>query len=116
MSLAQPFSVECPPECPPRPGRRRGLASAITSGVLYYGLAYCLYLSGLRHVPASFAAVSFYLIPVFGVAGAFHLLGERLDPSQWLGVAIVLAAIFVLLWRTSATAPERTEQSVGAQA
>ena len=44
-----------------------GWASAIASGVLYYGLAYWLYLSGLRHVPASLAAVSFYLIPVFGV-------------------------------------------------
>ena len=37
-----------------------GWASAIGSGVLYYGVAYWLYLSGLRQVPASVAAVSFY--------------------------------------------------------
>ncbi|MDQ6794017.1 MAG: DMT family transporter, partial [Chloroflexota bacterium] len=78
-----------------------GLASAIGSGVLYYGVAYWLYLTGLRQVPASIAAASFYLIPVFGVAGGFLFLGERLLPSQWLGVAIVLGAIAVILGRTS---------------
>jgi len=77
-----------------------GWLSAIASGVLYYGVAYWLYLSGLRHVPASVAAVSFYLIPVFGVAAGFIFLGERLGPTQWLGVAIVLVAIYLILRRT----------------
>ena len=58
-----------------------GWASAIASGILYYALAYWFYLSGLRHVPASLAAVSFYLIPIFGVAGA-SLLSE----SAWIRV------------------------------
>lgn len=79
-------------------------ASAGGSGILYYGLAYWLYLSGLRHAPASVAAVSFYLIPIFGVAGSFLLLGERLDPTQWIGVAIVLAAVYAIIRRTSAAA------------
>ncbi|HEX7474142.1 MAG TPA: DMT family transporter [Candidatus Limnocylindrales bacterium] len=85
-----------------------GWASAIASGVLYYGLAYWLYLSALRRVPASFAAVSFYLIPVFGVAGGFLFLGERLDPGQWIGVVAVLAAIYAIFRRTSvmASGPE----------
>ena len=78
-----------------------GLASAIGSGVLYYGLAYWLYLTGLRRVPASIAAASFYLIPIFGLAGGFLFLGERLEPSQWLGVAVVLGTIAVILGRTS---------------
>lgn len=78
-----------------------GWASAIGSGVLYYGLAYWLYLSGLRQVPASVAAVSFYLIPIFGVAGSYLFLGERLDPSQWIGVGIVLAAVYAIIRRTS---------------
>jgi probable blue pigment (indigoidine) exporter len=93
-----------------------GWVSAIASGVLYYGLAYWLYLSGLRHVPASLAAVSFYLIPVFGVAGAFLLLGERLEPSQWIGVAIVLSAILLVLRRNSTSLSAVLEGSVGAQA
>lgn len=92
-----------------------GWASAIGSGVLYYGLAYWLYLSGLRHVPASVAAVSFYLIPVFGVAGGFLLLGERFDMSQWIGVAIVLAAIALIFRRTSTTPTLAAEQSARVQ-
>jgi drug/metabolite transporter (DMT)-like permease len=86
-----------------------GWASAVGSGVLYYGLAYWFYLSALRHVPASFAATSFYLIPLFGVTGAFLLLGERLDPWQWLGAAIVLVAVFAILRRfpEGTSEPER---------
>lgn len=76
-----------------------GWASAVGSGVLYYGMAYWFYLSALREVPASLAAASFYLIPVFGVAGGYLLLGERLGPSQWVGVAIVLVAVFAILRR-----------------
>jgi drug/metabolite transporter (DMT)-like permease len=83
-----------------------GWASAVGSGVLYYAMAYWLYLSALRHVPASIAAVSFYLIPVFGVAGGFLFLGDRLQPSQWAGVVVVLAAIAIILRRTSAPRPE----------
>jgi drug/metabolite transporter (DMT)-like permease len=83
-----------------------GWVSAIGSGVLYYGLAYWLYLSGLRNVPASIAAVSFYLIPVFGVAGGFLFLGDRLQPSQWAGVVVVLVAIAVILRRTGAPGSE----------
>jgi drug/metabolite transporter (DMT)-like permease len=74
-----------------------GLASAIASGVLYYAGAYWFYLGALRHVPASFAAVSFYLIPIVGVAGGALLLGERLDPRQWIGAVIVLAAILAII-------------------
>jgi drug/metabolite transporter (DMT)-like permease len=74
-----------------------GWLSALVSGVLYYSVAYWLYLSGLRLVPASYAATSFYLIPVFGLAAAFLLLGERLEPQQWLGAAVVIAAVFAIL-------------------
>ena len=74
-----------------------GLASAIGSGVLYYAGAYWFYLGALRHVPASFAALSFYLIPIVGVAAAV-LLGERLEPQQWLGAVVVLGAILAIFW------------------
>jgi drug/metabolite transporter (DMT)-like permease len=77
-----------------------GWASAIGSGVLYYGLAYWLYLTGLRQAPASVAAASFYLIPVFGVAGAIIVLGERLEASQWVGVVVVLSAVALIVRRT----------------
>ena len=79
-----------------------GLASAIGSGALYYAGAYWFYLGALRHVPASYAALSFYLIPIVGVAAGALLLGERLDPRQWIGAVIVLAAILAILRLPSA--------------
>jgi probable blue pigment (indigoidine) exporter len=84
-----------------------GLASAIASGVLYYAGAYWFYLGALRHVPASFAAVSFYLIPIVGVAGGAILLGERLDPRQWVGALVVLGSILAIIRLPSSPAVER---------
>jgi probable blue pigment (indigoidine) exporter len=74
-----------------------GWLSALISGVLYYGVAYWFYLAGLRLVPASFAATSFYLIPLFGLAAGFVLLGERLDPQQWVGAGVVIVVVFSIL-------------------
>ena len=70
-----------------------GLASAIGSGVLYYAAAYWFYLGALRNVPAPLAAVSFYLIPIIGVAAGAILLRERLLLHQWIGAALVLSAV-----------------------
>jgi probable blue pigment (indigoidine) exporter len=70
-----------------------GIVAAVVSGLLYYAAAYWFYLSALRRVPASLAATSFYLIPVFGLVASFVLLGERLDPGQWVGVGVVVLAI-----------------------
>ena len=78
---------------------------AVVSGVVYYALAYGFYLAALRHVPASLAASAFYLIPVFGLAGAWLLLGERLDPAQWLGAAIVLAGVVGIARSSSIEVP-----------
>ena len=41
--------------------------------------------------------MSFYLIPIVGVAAGALLLGERLDVRQWIGAAIVLGALLAVL-------------------
>ena len=61
------------------------------SGVLYYGLGFWFFLTGLRQVPASYAGAFLPLIPVFGVAGGY-LVGERLDPRQWMGAVVIVVA------------------------
>lgn len=81
-------------------------ASAATSGLLYYAVAFWLYLSGLRGVPASTAGVFINLVPVFGIAVGHLMLAERLTARQWLGAAVVVAAVTsVALLRA---APART--------
>jgi len=74
------------------------MLSAAVSGLLYYALAYSFYLSALRSVRASVAAASFYLIPVFGLAGGW-LVGERLQPVQWIGAVIVVLAVATITIR-----------------
>ncbi|GAA2142462.1 DMT family transporter [Nocardioides koreensis] len=73
-------------------------AGAAVSGVLYYGLGFWFYVTGLRLVPASYAGAFLPLIPVFGVA-AGYLVGERLAAQQWLGAAAVVAATVVIALR-----------------
>ena len=83
-----------------------GIASAVTSGVLYFAGAYWLYLGALRRVTASAAAASFYLIPIVGVTAAALLLGERLAPIQWVGGGVVLLSVIAILTRApSGAAP-----------
>jgi drug/metabolite transporter (DMT)-like permease len=66
---------------------------AALSGVVYYALGFWLYIAGLKCAPASQAALFLSLTPLFGVAGASVLLGERLLPVQWLGAVLVIGAI-----------------------
>lgn len=72
-------------------------ASAAISGVLYYALAFWLYLTGLRRIPAAFAGMFLNLIPLFGI-GAGYLLGERLSALQSLGAALIVGAVGTMLW------------------
>lgn len=75
------------------------------SGVLYYGLGFWFFLTGLRLVPASYAGAFLPLIPVFGLAGGY-LVGERLELRQWVGavVIVVATAAIALQQRPSAAA------------
>ena len=78
---------------------------AAASGVLYYGLGFWFYLAGLRHVPASYAGAFLPLIPVFGVS-AGYLVGERLEPRQWLGAVVILAATMAVALGQRSHLPE----------
>jgi drug/metabolite transporter (DMT)-like permease len=87
-----------------------GALSAVASGLLYYAFAYSFYISALRRVRASIAAASFYLIPVFGLAGAW-VTGERLEPIQWIGAVVVVAAVAWITVR-SGQAPAGNQAAV----
>lgn len=79
------------------------------SGVLYYGLGFWFFLTGLRLVPASYAGAFLPLIPVFGLAGGY-LVGERLELRQWVGAVVIVvatAAIAIQQRPSAAAAPVR---------
>jgi probable blue pigment (indigoidine) exporter len=72
-------------------------AAAIGSGAMYYGLAFWLYLAGLRQTSATVAGSFLTLIPVFGlVAGTAY--GEMLSTRQLLGASVVIASMATLAW------------------
>jgi drug/metabolite transporter (DMT)-like permease len=76
---------------------------AAASGILYYGLGFAFFVTGLRHVPAAYAAAFLPLIPVFGLA-AGYLIGERLEPRQWIGAtAIVATTALIARWQRRAS-------------
>ncbi len=70
-----------------------GLAIAVISGALGYGLAFLLYLSAAQYQSASRLSIYLTLIPVFGILSAYLLLGERIVPMQGLGSMLVLSAM-----------------------
>lgn len=72
------------------------LAAAIASGIIYYGAAFSLYVSGLRRTTAINASLYLTLIPVFGVLFSYVLLGERFDAWQIGGAALVISSVAVL--------------------
>jgi drug/metabolite transporter (DMT)-like permease len=67
-------------------------------GLVYYALAFWLYIIGLKRTSASLAALFLNLIPIFGVGGAFLALGERLARAQWAGALLILIAVAGVLW------------------
>jgi len=69
--------------------------------VLYLGLiptalAYALYLSGLRSVPATMASVGTLIEPLTASLLAALFLGERLTPSGLLGAGLLLSSLAIL--------------------
>ena len=81
------------------PSQKELLGGAL-SGLMYYAAAFWMYLKALQAVPATTASIFLNLTPVFGVAGAYLLLGERLTQSQWVGAVIILTSVIaLLLWK-----------------
>jgi drug/metabolite transporter (DMT)-like permease len=71
-------------------------AWAMLTGVVQYALAFFLYLTALRDLRASQAALYLTLIPVFGMAGAALFLGETMTGIQLLGAGMIIGALVLL--------------------
>jgi drug/metabolite transporter (DMT)-like permease len=79
--------------------------SAIASGVLYYSVAFLLYVSGLRRTSAARAGMFLTLIPVFGLLFSATLLGESMDGWQLLGSMVVIGSMSVFAIREARPRP-----------
>ncbi|MDU0339022.1 DMT family transporter [Bosea rubneri] len=55
-------------------------------------LAYFLWFVVVARLPAGIASLGTLMVPAVGVLGSVLLLGERPTPTDWLGLALVVAA------------------------
>jgi drug/metabolite transporter (DMT)-like permease len=65
--------------------------------ILMYGASMLLFFHALEHLDVTVASTSLYLVPLFGVALAAALLGERLSAMALCGAAIVLGATVLIV-------------------
>lgn len=80
----------------------KGIAAFLFLALFMYGASMLLFFKALQHLDVTTASMSLYLVPVFGVALAAILLGERLNPLAILGAAIVLiSTLLVVRYDTS---------------
>ncbi|HEX9369875.1 MAG TPA: DMT family transporter [Roseiflexaceae bacterium] len=87
FALAAGFAASYPPS---------GWAALIYLGLVPTALAYVLFLSGIRHIPATVASVVTLVEPLISTALAWMLFGERLGPLGLLGAALLLGALALL--------------------
>ena len=68
---------------------------ALGIGIVGFAVSFLLFNHALAFVRASHAGMILNLMPVFGVASAVVVIGERLGLGQLCGAAIVTASIFM---------------------
>ncbi len=74
----------------------KAIAAFLFLALFVYGASMLLFFHALQHLDVTVASTSLYLVPVFGIALAVTLLGERLNTVAIIGAAIVLGATVLL--------------------
>jgi drug/metabolite transporter (DMT)-like permease len=85
------------------------LSAMAFSGVMGSGIAYALWFSIVRRLPASTASLGVLSVPVVGVVMSMILLGERLTPTDIVGFTLIFAASACVL--LSPHPPEESPQA-----
>lgn len=70
-----------------------GWGVVLALGIACHVIGQGLITSALAHLPVTFSAIGLLIQPVAAAALAWLLLGEALDPLQWVGGALTLAGI-----------------------
>jgi DME family drug/metabolite transporter len=77
----------------------RGVAVALELGLVATALAYVLYLRGLSLIPTATAVTLALMEPLVAATLGIVVLGERLTPVAWVGIALLLAGLAILTVR-----------------
>jgi len=65
-------------------------------GAVSTGLAFLLWITILRFLPAGTASLNMFAIPVIALVSSMLVFGERLTPAEWLGIASIGAGLAII--------------------
>jgi len=65
-------------------------------GAVSTGLAFLLWITILRFLPAGTASLNMFAIPVIALVSSMLVFGERLTPGEWLGIASIGAGLAII--------------------
>ena len=68
--------------------------------VVVTGCGYLLYFLAMKHSNATTASIIFFLKPIFAPIFAVILLGEIITYNMYIGIALILAASYILSFRS----------------
>jgi drug/metabolite transporter (DMT)-like permease len=85
------------------------------SGRAWFAILYNIFLAGtlahwawftlVRTLPVAVSSMASLPVPIVGVFAGMLTLGERPGPGEWTALALVLAAMFAVLWPGRAASP-----------
>ncbi|WP_263353651.1 DMT family transporter [Acidicapsa acidisoli] len=86
------------------------IAAIATLGLAGSGIAYLLYYNLLAHVSATHVVAVTYLLPIWGLFWGL-LAHETIGWTAYLGVAVVVAGLLILNWKTQVQAASSTARA-----
>ena len=89
-----PFALVVEPW--PADASMRSMLAVLALGVFSTGAAFVVYFRLLATIGAIATASQAYLRIVVGVGLSVLLLGERLSPSHWVGLALVVCGVVAM--------------------
>ncbi len=96
-------------------GLRAAMWAILYGGIVSAGIAYTLQLFGQRDAPPGHAALVLSLEAVFAAIAGLCILGERFEPLEWFGAAVMLGGMLISQlnrFRSGAAAiPEHARQA-----
>jgi drug/metabolite transporter (DMT)-like permease len=66
-------------------------------GICCSALGYWFYAVALQELGVGTSSLFINFVPVVSAIGGFFILGERLQPLQWLGAVLVLAGVYLAM-------------------
>lgn len=97
--LMAPAAIHTLPEAAPLFQHWQLLGAAVLQGVFVVGLGFLWFYEGVKKIGPTRTSVYINLIPIFAIILAAITIGEKPDPSLYVGGGITLLGLFIVNWQ-----------------